>query len=428
MRFGPTPQLIWKMTQKLRTLVIYYEDRFRKESRHQVGKVDSAKIVLEVPVTLGGWKSETWEEIAVVNPQLVLLELNKEPQHSLRLLRDLQENFPGIPVLAAGEQIDSGFLIEALRLGVKEVLSKPLTTDAFQQAFVRVQRLLGSAGQSKEAATIFSFFSCKGGSGSTTISTNFAVSLSKLSKKKILVLDLDVEIGDVAGFFGIKSSRFLVQADTEGSLLDPAATFRAIITHSKTGIDILTFSDGLPQRSRALAAEIKPLLGQLQVEYDYIIIDASSTLNELVVSALDSSHIIFLISKGNLPALRNAQRVLHAFERLGYSASRIRLLLNRYQKDQDVSRKEVEKTLGFQVFWSIPNDYKSLIRSIQSGDPLTLQTNSIPLAKSFYDMSAQVLGIPIEAHPKSGGGGFLVRAKDAANKSVPLTTLNLLKS
>ena len=415
------------MTQKLRTLVIYWEDRFRKESRHQVGKVDSGKIILEIPVTLGGLSNETWEEIAVVNPQLVLLELSKDPTLNLKLLRELQQNFPGIPVLAAGESLDSGFLIEALRLGVKEVLSKPLTTEAVQHAFDRVQRQSGAAGQAKEAATIFSFFSCKGGSGSTAISTNFAVSLSKLSRKKILVLDLDVELGDVAGFFGLKSPKSLVEEDTEGSILDPATIFRTIITHSKTGIDLLSFSDGFPQRARAFAGEVKVLLALLQAEYDYIIIDASSTLNELVVSVLDSSHIIFLISKCNLPALRNAQRVLHGFERLGYSASRIRLLVNRYQKGQDLSLKEVEKTLGFQVFWSIPNDYKSLIRSIQSGDPLTLQTNSIPLAKSFYDMSAQVLGIPIESHPKSGGG-FLVRAKDTANKSMPLTTLNLLKS
>jgi MinD-like ATPase involved in chromosome partitioning or flagellar assembly len=119
--------------------------------------------------------------------------------------------------------------------------------------------------------------------------------------------------------------------------------------------------------------------------------------------------------------------MLHGFERLGYSSSRVRLLLNRYQKGQDVGIKEVEKILGFQVFWSIPNDYKSLIRSIQSGDPLTLQSSSIPLARSFYEMSAQVLGIPIESHPKSGGG-LLVGAKDTANKSMPLTTLNLLKS
>lgn len=414
------------MTQKFRTLVVYWEDRFRKESRHQVGKVDSAKIILEIPLTVGGLSSETWEEMAVVNPQLVLLELSKDPKSNLKLLRELQQNFPGIPVLAAGELLDSVFLIEALRLGVKEVLPKPLTTDAVQQAFVRIQRQIGSAGQAKEPATIFSFFSCQGGSGSTTISSNFAVSLSKLSKKKILLLDLDIELGDVAGFFGLKNPKSLVD-DSEDSILDPARIFRTIITHSKTGIDLLSFSDGFPQKSRALAAELKPLLGLLQAEYDYIIIDTSSTLNDLVVSVLDSSHIIFLISKCNLPAMRNAQRVLHGFERLGYSSSRVRLLLNRYQKGQDVGIKEVEKILGFQVFWSIPNDYKSLIRSIQSGDPLTLQSSSIPLARSFYEMSAQVLGIPIESHPKSGGG-LLVRAKDTANKSMPLTTLNLLKS
>ena len=56
------------MTQKLRTLVIYWEDRFRKESRHQVEKVDSAKVILEIPVSVGGLSTETWEEIAVVNP------------------------------------------------------------------------------------------------------------------------------------------------------------------------------------------------------------------------------------------------------------------------------------------------------------------------------------------------------------------------
>jgi pilus assembly protein CpaE len=343
------------------------------------------------------------------------------------LLQDLQHNFPGIPVLAAGEPMDSVFLIEALRLGVREVLPKPLTADAVQQAFVRIQRQIGSAGEAKEPATIFSFFSCKGGSGSTTISSNFAVSLSKLSKKKILLLDLDIEFGDVAGFFGLKSPKSLVDDESGDSILDPARIFRTITTHSKTGIDLLSFSDGFPQKSRALAAELKPLLGLLQAEYDYIIIDTSSTLNDLVVSVLDSSHLIFLISKCSLPAMRNAQRVLHGFERLGYSSSRIRLLLNRYQKGQDVGIKEVEKTLGFQVFWSIPNDYKSLIRSIQSGDPLTLQSSSIPLARSFYNMSAQVLGIPIESHPKSGGG-LLVRAKDKADKSMALTTLNLLKN
>jgi pilus assembly protein CpaE len=150
-------------------------------------------------------------------------------------------------------------------------------------------------------------------------------------------------------------------------------------------------------------------------------------LNSLVVSALDSSHVIFLVSKCSLPALRNTQRVLHGFEGLGYSPERVRIVINRYLKGEGVSLKEVEKVLGFRVFWSIPNDYRSFIRSIQSGEPLTLQNDSIPVAKSFYDMSAEVLGIKIQQNPKSPGGGLRSGAKARAEK-LPLTTLNLLKS
>jgi pilus assembly protein CpaE len=341
-------------------------------------------------------------------------------------MRELHSNLPHIPVLAVGESLDSGFLIEALRLGVKEILPRPLSFDSLNDAFARTRKMAGSSIQAKEPATIFSFFSSKGGSGSTTITTNFAVSLNKLSKKKVLVLDLDLELGDIAAFFGVKGNKCLVQEGNEQTILDTALISRTIVTHSKTGIDLLSLTDGFPEKARALAVEVKALLAMLQAEYDYIIVDASSTLNELTVSVLDSSDLIFLISKCSLPALRNAQRVLHAFERLGYSADRVRVLVNRYLKGEDVSLKEVEKALNFKVFWSIPNDYKSLIRSIQAGDPLTLQTDSIPVAKSFYDMSARVLGIPIERHRRSGGGGLLVRLKDS--KSMPLTTLNLLKS
>lgn len=416
------------MTEKLRTLVIFCEDRFRKECRHQLGKVDCARIVQEIPHQPGGFGVEIWEEISGAEPQVIFVELGKNCDGSLELLRELHRNFPGVPVLAAGDSHDSAFLIEALRLGVKEILSRPLSFDSLHDAYLRLYKTVHPSLATKEPAAIFSFFSCKGGSGCTTIATNFAVSLSRLSKKKVLVLDLDVELGDVSGFFGMKNNKFLVQEGTEDTILDSRLISRTIVTHSKTGIDILSFSDGFPKKTRELAGEVKPLLSMLQREYDYIIVDASSGLNDLVVSALDSSHLIFLISKCSLPALRNAQRVLHGFERLGYSASRIRVLINRYLKGDDVSLKEVERALNFKVFWSIPNDYKSLIRSIQSGDPLTLQSNSTPLAKSFYDMSAEVLGIKIQEHPRAPGGGLLVRAKDTADKSLPLTTLNLLKS
>jgi pilus assembly protein CpaE len=301
-----------------------------------------------------------------------------------------------------------------------------LNFNALNEAYLRVYKQAYQAIVDKEPAKIFSFFSCKGGSGCTTIATNFAVSLGRVSKKKILVLDLDLEFGDVTGFFGIKTEKFLVTQGSEPASLDAKRLSRAIVTHPKTGIDVLSFCDGFPKNPGELASEIKPMLATLQREYDFIIVDTSSKLNDLIVATLDSSHLIFLISKCSLPALWNAQRVLHGFERLGYSSSRIRVLINRYLKDEGVSLKEVEKALGFDVFWSLPNDYKSIIRSIQCGEPLTWQSNTVPLARSFYELSAVVLGIKIES-PKSAGG-LLTRAKQPATKSLPLTTLNLLKS
>ena len=103
--------------------------------------------------------------------------------------------------------------------------------------------------------------------------------------------------------------------------------------------------------------------------------------------------------------------MLHGFEGLGYSPDRVRIVINRYLKGEDVSLKGVEKVLGFRVFWSIPNDYKSFIRSIQSGEPLTLQNDSIPVAKSFYDMSAEVLGIKIRAVSQIPWRRFAERSK-----------------
>jgi pilus assembly protein CpaE len=414
------------MEEKLRTLVIFCEDRFRKECRHQLGKVECAKIVQEIPFQQEDFSPETWQEIAGLAPQVLFLELNRDAGVSLRLLKELHRNFPAVPILAVAESFDPNFLIEALRLGVKEILSRPLSFDALHQAYLRIYKLAYES-IVREPASIFSFFSCKGGSGCTAIASNFAVSLTRLTKKKALVLDLDVELGEVADFFGMKNERFLVQEGPENTVLDSRLISRAIITHPKTGIDLLCFSDGLPRKARALAGEVRPLLGILQKEYDYIIVDASSSLNSLVVSALDSSHVIFLVSKCSLPALRNTQRVLHGFEGLGYSPERVRIVINRYLKGEGVSLKEVEKVLGFRVFWSIPNDYRSFIRSIQSGEPLTLQNDSIPVAKSFYDMSAEVLGIKIQQNPKSPGGGLRSGAKARAEK-LPLTPLNLLKS
>ncbi len=416
------------MIDKLRTIVIFSEERLRKDYRSLIGRVECARIELEIHSSKGSLSEEAIEDLASFDPQVFLIDLPSEREKAAGDLSKLHHHFPTVPILVAGDSYDAAFLIESMRCGVREFIPRPVSSEKLRDSYQRLYRLQYNRKTSKSPATILSFFSAKGGSGSTSIATNFGVSLGRLSKKKILLLDLDTQLGDVASFFGIRDNRYLL-AETPGEpILDPAHISKTIVSHPHTGVDILSLTSGYSRGLGISATETKHLLNFLQQDYDFILLDTSNALDESTVAALDSSHLIFLISKCNLPALRNTQRVLHVFDQLGYPRNKVRLLVNRYSKSEDVGLKYIEKCLSFKVFWAIPNDFKSVIQSIQLGEPLTHRNQTVPLARSFYDLSAQVLGIQVDSGPTSPGGGLMVRARDSAAKSLPLTTLNLSKS
>ena len=110
------------------------------------------------PIPAGGTSSpETWQEIAGLAPEVLFLELNRDSEASLRLLKELHRNFPAVPILAVAETFDPNFLIEALRLGVKEILPRPLNFDTLNQAYLRIYKLAYES-IVREPASIFSFF------------------------------------------------------------------------------------------------------------------------------------------------------------------------------------------------------------------------------------------------------------------------------
>ena len=137
----------------------------------------------------------------------------------------------------------------------------------------------------------------------------------------------------------------------------------------------------------------------------HLIVDTSNSFDDHTVAALDQSSIIFLISNTDLPSLRNAQRCLSIFERMGYKKEKIRLLINRYQKSLEIRAKDIEETLGFPVYWFFPNDWPTIINSVNSGVPLST-VNHTEIAGSFAQFVQQVAKVqpqkPVEKEKKKG--------------------------
>jgi pilus assembly protein CpaE len=410
------------MTDPLKTVLILSEEHTRIEHRRLWGKVDCARIVLELLSLEDSLSDEAIEGIANVDPQILFVDLPMDREKGFSVLKQIHHEFPELPILASGDSSDPAFLLEAMRSGVKEFLPRRLHPEQLKQACQRIYKLRFHHKVARRSAKIFSFLGSKGGSGTTSIAANLAASLAILSRKKLLLIDLDLHLGTLADFLGIKNNKYLFAGKPDASISDPEAISNSIMSHPETGVDLLTLMHGYHRGMRPITAEIKYLLSFLQREYDYIVVDAPSSIDENTVAALEVSHLTFLISRCDLSSLRNTQRVLHMFQRWGYpDSNHVRLLINRYSKES-INLKRIEKVLNFNVFWAIANDFRSLTESTQLGKLLIENKPSTPLVKTFYELSAQFLGIQLELPQEPPEGEFLVPIRHSATQSLRITT------
>ena len=100
--------------------------------------------------------------------------------------------------------------------------------------------------------------------------------------------------------------------------------------------------------------------------------------------------MIFLVTIVNLPALRNCQRCLELFEKLGYDENKVQILINRYMENDEITVYDVEKLLNKKVYWKIPNNYFALMASINKGVLISEMNPDANVAKSYKELAINV--------------------------------------
>jgi pilus assembly protein CpaE len=141
--------------------------------------------------------------------------------------------------------------------------------------------------------------------------------------------------------------------------------------------------------------QVGQVLSHLRQMFKYVVVDATHSFEDRTIEVLDVSDIILLVVLLDLPNIRNVQRCLDIFNRLpGYSEEKVRLVINRYMPDLQIGIPQVERTLKSNVYWKIPNDYGSVINSINSGTPLVSVDGVSPVSASVRDLARDIAGLP----------------------------------
>jgi pilus assembly protein CpaE len=299
-------------------------------------------------------------------------------------------------------------LMQAMRAGVTDYLPKPVRPEDLQAAVTRVAQKLRKADGEKlrQPGRILSFFSPKGGGGSTTLATNLAILIHRTTRGKTLLLDLDLELGESALVLGIQPRFSLVDFIENFRRMD-AGLLATYIDHHSSGVDLLS-APFQPDKAESVTAEqVRRVMAFLRQHYDYIVVDTPRSFSAPTMAIFEQADLVFIVTVADLPSLRNIQRGIPMMKKaLAKGEEQVRLILNRYDPKDTISVQDVEQSLGLKVFWKVSNDYESVMGSVNAGRPIVLNGGS-PYTRDLAGLASKVTGVKDESSRKSRLGRAL---------------------
>jgi pilus assembly protein CpaE len=356
---------------------------------------------IEIAAPFSAFGENELRAVRQLRPELIILDLGEDPEMGIKLAHFLGEATPGQRFVAVGPPLPPDLLLSAMRAGVADYLPRPVTAEAFQTAVERVRHLLGAGGKeaAKQPGQLYAFYSSKGGAGTTTVATNFAVVLHRLTGKRTLIVDLDLELGEIALLLGVQPRFNFVDMVQNFHRMD-AELLASYIERHDSGVHLLS-APYQPEKAEVVTGdEIRKILTFLRKHYDYVVVDTAKSFSPATLAAFEQADLAFLVTNVDLASLRNIQRGLPLLKRMmGRSGDHVRLIVNRYNSTNDISLKDVEHTLGLKVFRTLTNDYEGVSRSINTGKPIVLSGDS------KYGADIQALGRDVTGlKPKKSRG------------------------
>ena len=298
--------------------------------------------------------------IARLGHSVYILDLESDPEAALKLVESLSR-ISGAVVLVASSHFSTDLVVGAMRAGAREILSLPLSGNQLDQAMARARSRIAPPPPS-DLAPLCVFLGAKGGAGTTTIASNFAIAAALGSGKRVLLIDFDLPLGDAALNFGMEPEFTTKDALENCHRLDPTLLNHFVARH-QSGLFLL------PPRANAIAAEMtKPAVDKLiqvaRQEFDCVVLDGATRFDLADTAIFHPDAQIYLVSQISIADLRNSNRILSQLAS-GPGPRKVQVVLNRDSPQATFDEDVVAKVLTQSVRWRVPNDFKA-VREMQN--------------------------------------------------------------
>jgi pilus assembly protein CpaE len=335
------------------------------------------------------------EKVIGHNYDVILVDLDSDLEYALELVHTISSQELAIAMVYSANA-EPNLLLRCMRAGARELLRLPFSCGEMAEALLSSDRPA-----QKAVGKLLVFLGAKGGSGVTTLACNFALSLAKEHKKRTILIDLNLPLGDAAISLGIKAEHSIVSAFQNVSRLDPLFLSSLLVRHD-SGLSVLAAPNELAPTFVSVEA-IDKLLEVARREFDYVVVDAGSKLDLQRKHMFDESATIYLVTQAGLPELRNCHRLISQLADTG--GPKVEVVLNRYDaRSVDLDEDHIMKALNRPVNWKIPNNYAAVRRMQNTAAPLSEEGAGI--SQVIRQMTESVCGRPPVPEKKKGFSFF----------------------
>jgi len=355
----------------------------------------------EAPLEVVGLAQDGQEAVQLalqLRPDLVLLD------HALPVLDGFQAAgmislaVPGTLQVLVGPADGPEVLRRALRAGARDLVQRPITRDQLRQSLIGLAELRWVAEtpeyrNSTDLARIpqtISVTGAKGGVGKTTLATNLAVALARQAPEQVVLIDLYSQFGDVPTMLNLNPRRTLADLVPATEEMDGQIVEEHLETHAsglRVGIGSVQ-----PQPLDLFSTRfLEQLLGILKRQYRYVVVDVPPILHAGTLYMLAHSHTVLLVANlYDLTTAGDTKKLLEAIKGTYVPPERIRVVLNRVSRDNQLRVPDLEKAFGQATVALIPNDGRIVPNSVNQGVPFMMSHPSSPIGEAMNQLVASL--------------------------------------
>ncbi|MGQ0804628.1 MAG: AAA family ATPase [Actinomycetota bacterium] len=391
-----------------RVIVATPSPEFEEQLRAAYGDALSGELRYWRDEIMRAQPSQVVEELANTGADVVAIGPGIHVDSALELARAFDRDRPEVVVVIVAEPT-ADLWAQAVRAGVRDVVAPTAVGEELRVSFDQALETAGSrqarltVDETRQPSTrVIAVISPKGGSGKTTVATNLAVGLAQTAPHQVVLIDLDLQFGDVASALRLTPEHTI--ADTARTGVLDTTTLKVLLTPHPAELFALCAPESLAQADDLDPEHLAQVVRPLSSEFKYIVVDTSAGIDAHALAAMELATDLIMVCTTDVPCVRGVRKAVEALDIIGLNNQTRHFVLNRADARVGLSASDIEGTLGMSIDVSVPSS-QAMWLSLNSGTPILESDANSPAGRAMTELVARFNAGAGQAHAGNDGGG-----------------------